>query len=427
MRYYLANNFVLKRLEIPALYDIKGDELYELDEAAFEFLKKCGESEGCSGDGADREFLVYCISEGILSETPVSVSILHAGFPAFPSVFPSLRYLELQITDRCNLRCGHCYLDNAEKNELSLGVIRELLDEFEMLQGLRLLVTGGEPLAHRHFDSINALLPGYGFRKILFTNGLLLDKEALRSLNVDEVQFSVDGMERGHDALRGEGTYKKVMRSLEDAEAFGMAVSVATMVHGENVGELPAMEALFKDMGIKDWTVDVPCITGHLKHNELFHVPPAEAGQYLNYGFGGGLHSGGDGYACGLHLLSVLANGAVAKCAFYAGSPLGTVSEGLQKCWARLKPVTLGALQCAGLHCPVIDACRGGCRFRASITPEYRLQDTPDPDIQIEEPQNRRDIYKCFAYGIMNISGVEGGHEAALPRSLNSARTGMNS
>src|SRR5208283_1042749 len=236
------------------------------------------------------------------------------------------------------------------------------------MQGLRLLITGGEPLAHSDFDSINGLLPGYGFRKILFTNGLLLDKETLRTLNVDEIQFSVDGMEHGHNALRGEGTYQKVMRSIESAEGLGLAVSVASMVHGGNTGEFAAMEALFKEMGIKDWTVDVPSITGRLKDNALFHLPPEEAGPYLNYGFGGGLHSGGDGYACGLHLLSVLANGAVAKCAFYSDSSLGTVSEGLRKCWARLKPVKLEALQCAAVRCRVIDECRGGCRFRASIT-----------------------------------------------------------
>ncbi len=418
VRYYLANNFVLKKLETPALYDIKGDELYELDETAFEFLKKCAESEGCSGDSADKEFLVYCISEGILSDTPVEVRIPHAGFPPVLSAFPSLRYLELQITDRCNLKCRHCYIDNAEQNELSLGVIRGILDEFELMQGLRLLITGGEPLAHSDFDSINALLPAYGFRKILFTNGLLLDAYVLRDLNVDEIQFSVDGMERGHNALRGEGTYKKVMKSIERAEALGIAVSVATMIHGENVGEFAAMEALFKDMGIKDWTVDVPCITGHLKQSALFHVPPEDAGQYLNYGFGGGLHSGGDGYACGLHLLSVLANGAVAKCAFYAHAPLGFVSEGLRKCWTRLKPVKLEALQCAVVHCPVIDACRGGCRFRASITPNDHLTCTPSPDIQCEEAQNRRDIHKCFAYGIIVSSGLEARHEGFIKKSV---------
>ena len=407
MQYYLASDFVLKRLETPSLYDIKGDELYELDQAAFEFLKKCAESGGCSDDSADKEFLAYCISEGILSDTPVAVRIPRSGFPSVPSAFPSLRYLELQITDMCNLRCKHCYIDNSEQNELSLGVIRDILDEFESMHGLRLLITGGEPMSHRDFGPINALLPGYGFRKILFTNGLLLDKEVLRTLNVDEIQFSVDGMEHGHNALRGNGTYKKVMKSIEAAKALGITVSVASMVHGENVGDFDAMEALFRDMGIKDWTVDVPCVTGNLKHNALFQMPPAEAGRYLNYGFGGGLHGGGDGYACGLHLLSVLANGTVAKCAFYAHSPLGTVSEGLRKCWTRLKPLKLEALQCAGIRCPVIDVCRGGCRFRASVTPDGHLTGTTFPQIQSEEEQNRRDMYKCFAYGIITTSGRE--------------------
>ncbi len=418
MRYYLANNFVLKQLETPALYDIKGDELYELDEQAFEFLKKCSESEGCSGHSADKEFLAYCISEGILSDTPVKVRVPHAAFRPAISAFPSLRYLDLQITDRCNLRCKHCYIDNAEQNELSPGLIREILDEFELMQGVRLLITGGEPIAHRDFDSVNALLPGYGFRKILFTNGLLLDKKVVRTLNVDEIQFSVDGMEHGHNALRGDGTYRKVMKSIEGAQALGIAVSVASMVHGENVGEFPAMEALFKDMGVKDWTVDVPCIAGHLKHNALFHVLPAEAGQYLNYGFGGGLHGGGDGYACGLHLLSVLANGAVSKCAFYAHSPLGNVSEGLRKCWTRLKPVKLETLQCAGVHCQVIEECRGGCRFRASVTPGDCLPAALSQDIQSEAAQNRRDIYKCFAYGIINPSGLEALHEGPSKESV---------
>lgn len=418
MRYYLASNHVLKRLETPSLYDIKGDELYELDEQAFEFLERCSESEGCSGDSADKEFLAFCISEGILSDTPVKVRIPHAAFRPVLTAFPSLRYLELQITDRCNLRCKHCYIDNEEQNELSPGAIKDILDEFELMQGLRLLITGGEPIAHSDFDSVNALLPGYGFRKILFSNGLLLDKKLLRTLNVDEIQFSVDGMEHGHNALRGEGAYRKVMNSIEGAQALGIPVSVASMVHGGNVGEFPAMEALFKDMGIKDWTVDVPCITGRLKNNVLFHLPPAEAGQYLHYGFGGGLHGGGDGHACGLHLMSVLANGAVAKCAFYAHSPLGIVSEGLQTCWTRLKPVRLEALQCADIHCPVIDKCRGGCRFRASITPGDNLPDALSQDIKSEAAQNRRDIYKCFAYGIISSSGLEALHEGPSKESV---------
>ncbi len=391
MRYYLANNFVLKRLETPAIYDIKEDELYELDETAFEFLNKCSATEGCNGDDADREFIGYCLSEGILSEAPVSILRSRPGFLGGDLPAPSLRYLELQITDRCNLECKHCYIDRPGSNELPAETIMGILDEFELMQGLRLMISGGEPVVHRDFRAINAMLPKYGFRKILFTNGLLLGREVLECLHVDEIQFSVDGMERGHDALRGSGTYKKVIRAIGTALGSGMDVSVATMIHRANVAEFAEMEEFFKSMGIRDWTVDVPSPAGRFKHNTLFHIRPDMAGQYLNYGFGGGgFHGGGEGYGCGHHLLSVLANGTVAKCAFYTHAPLGKVSDGLLKCRARLKPVKLEALECCGAACAVIDSCRGGCRYRASLTAG-----------KSEWGENKRDIYKCFAYGIL--------------------------
>src|SRR5271157_3957112 len=198
MRYYLANNFILKRLETPAIYDIKEDELYELDETGFEFLKRCAVTDGSSGKAPAKEFIGYCLSERILSEAPVSnlksrPGPFGEGLLSGPLPVPSLRYLEMQITDRCNLKCKHCYIDRPGSNELPAETIRDILDEFESMQGLRLLITGGEPLAHRDFGTINALLPHYGFRKILFTNGLLLSKVVLERLNVDEIQFSVDG------------------------------------------------------------------------------------------------------------------------------------------------------------------------------------------------------------------------------------------
>ncbi len=399
MNYHLADGFVLKWLETPAVYDIRGDELYELDDEAFEFLRECASPEGGRNGAGREEFLDYCLSGGILApeSVPVKSPLL------MQSPLPSLRYLELQITDRCNLKCRHCYIGKKEFRELSLQEVEGILNEFEEMQGLRLLVTGGEPLLHSRFREINALLPRYRFRKILFTNGLLLKKEDLEMLNVDEIQFSVDGLEYGHDLFRGKGTYRVVMQRVEDALAAGIPVSVATMVHRENLKEFGAMEALFQGIGIRDWTVDVPCVTGNLKDNPMLQVLPETAGRYLNYGFGGGVHGGGDGYACGLHLVSVLADGNVCKCTFYSHAPSGRIAEGLRNCWAKTGHVQLERLECAALSCPVIDACRGGCRFRA----ECSHQDCPGDSEDRAERGLRRDFYKCYGYGIIKQSGHE--------------------
>ncbi len=377
MRYYLSDGFVLKWLETLSVYDIRGDELYELDDDAFEFLKKCSAPEGCI-DNADTGFIDYCLSEGILTKEAVNTKR-----PVLvKSPVPSLRYLELQITDKCNLKCGHCYIGKPMNNEISTDKIKIVLDELEEMQGLRLLITGGEPLMHNHFNEINTLLPEYNFRKILFTNGLLLNKKVLKGLNVDEIQFSVDGMEHGHEAIRGKGTYKIVMNRIHEAIDTGIIVSIATMVHGRNLDEFDEMGNLFRKIGIKDWTVDVPCVSGNLKGNPVFQVSPEIAGKYLNYGFGGELHGGGEGFACGLHLMSVLANGNICKCAFYSHTPVGNISEGLRRAWERIMPVKLDELECSDISCRFINECRGGCRFRA-------------------EDSRKKDLYKCYGYDIM--------------------------
>ena len=381
MRYYLSAGAALKLLENPSIYHLKQDELYELDDIAFEFLKKCSGPEGCDDSAADSKFIEYCLSEGVLTAEQVSVKrplLLQA-----PS--PSLRYLELQITDKCNLKCKHCYISAGSNKELSIRDTKSLLDEFEAMQGLRLLITGGEPLMHGKFKAFNSLLPQYNFRKILFTNGLLLDKTLLKALNVDEIQFSVDGMEHGHDSLRGKGTYRLVRQRMAGALEAGLTVSAATMVHTENLGEFENMDALFRGLGLKDWTVDVPCPAGRLKDNPLFQTPPEIAGRHLNYGFGGGLHGGGEGFAWGLHLLSVLADGSICKCAFYSGSPVSNINEGLRKAWKKTRPVKLEELECAALSCKHLDTCRGGCRFRA---------ETKDSALG-------RDLYKCCSFDIL--------------------------
>ncbi len=376
MSYYLARRAVLKLLEIPSVYQIAKDELYELDSASFNFLKSCASLQGCASKNS--AFVDYCLEEGLLTTTQGAVRR-----PALKqSPDPSLRYLELQITDACNLRCRHCYIGNAGKNELTVDQVAKVLREFEEMQGLRVLITGGEPLLHTKFHEINELLPDLFIRKVLFTNGVLLKKENLKTLKVDEIQVSVDGLEPAHDKIRGSGTFEKSLEAMKLALDAGFDVSVSTMVHKYNRDDFDDMEQLFKSMGVKDWTVDVPCLSGRLKENEGFSVSPEESGKYLGYGYGNGLHSSRQGYGCGLHLMAVMADGGIAKCSFYRDQPVGAIDHGLKTAWGKIQPVRLKDLEC---DCEYLEVCRGGCRYRAELI----------------EGKNGKDPYRCILYGIL--------------------------
>jgi MoaA/NifB/PqqE/SkfB family radical SAM enzyme len=132
-----------------------------------------------------------------------------------PSPVPSLRYLELQITDRCNLRCHHCYIGDGLSQDLSVKNIEEILEEFEEMQGLRLLLSGGEPLLHPNFWEINERLKDYAFRSVLLSNGILITRDVARRLRVREVQISLDGMKEGHESIRGTGTFTKTLAAID--------------------------------------------------------------------------------------------------------------------------------------------------------------------------------------------------------------------
>jgi len=153
-------------------------------------------------------------------------------------------------------------------------------------------------------------------------------------------------------------------------------------VHRHNLSDFESMERMFRELGIKDWTVDIPVQTGRLRENQDLVVGPEEGGRYLGYGYGGGLHSFGQGYGCGLHLLSVMADGRIAKCSFYRDTAIGSADDGLRAAWKKIRPVRLSELAC---KCVYLEICRGGCRYRAEVM----------------NGKGAKDPYRCMLYGIL--------------------------
>jgi radical SAM protein with 4Fe4S-binding SPASM domain len=379
----LTPHSVLKNLEEPYLYDIENDELYELSTEAYQFLLKICRGENPPIRKEDEEFIRFCLSENVIafSEAPFK-----RKFSLNPSPIPSLRYLELQITDRCNLQCHHCYIGEGSHQDLSVKQIQKVLEEFEEIQGLRLLLSGGEPLLHPHFWQINDILQNYAFRSVLLSNGTLITEEVAKKLNVHEVQISLDGMQKGHESLRGKGTFEKTIMAIDHLQKAKIRVSVATMIHRRNLLELDRLASFLQSKNIEEWNVDVPCVEGRLKTNQEFCVSPSEASQFLSYGYGGGFHGSTNNSTCGAHLCAIIPNGTICKCGLFSQEPVGSIEEGLRTGWARIPRIPLKDLTC---KCSVAEECRGGCRYRAKIQGD------------LFQP----DLFQCYARGILKGGG----------------------
>jgi radical SAM protein with 4Fe4S-binding SPASM domain len=365
----LAGHVSLRLLETPCLYDRKNDELYELNQKGFKALQKCRGHLRLEEAGLEKEFLRTCLKEGLLTLSP---SPRPMPLVLGPSPKPSLRYLELQITWRCNLACRHCYLGPARPVDLPVPVIAAILREFREMGGLRVMISGGEPLLHPHWPEINALLAAAHLRRVLLTNGVALTAKKTGGLFVDEVQISLDGLKAGHDLLRGPGSFKKALKAAREVKKRGLDLSIATMAHAGNLAELDKMAELVRDLGVREWGIDAPCPSGRLRKNAKLAVSPQKAAAAMTHSFGGAYHGGSGGMACGAHLCTVAADGKVAQCGFYLNDPLGRAAEGLWMCWSRRKPLKLREIAgCA--ECSFVKECAGGCRFRA---PDGRQ---PDP------------------------------------------------
>jgi len=345
----LAERVLLRKFDKFYAYNAETDELYELDEEAFNFLKVC--------DGRyleiNQEFLEYLLSENLVTENDEKreIEVIEADEP-------SLRYLLLNITWYCNLSCKHCYVVQSDEY-MEYDTFKSCVDQFYQMGGLKILISGGEPLLHPGIWNFLTYARNKPLRVVLLTNGYLIDDETAAKLRhfVDEVQISLDGL-RGHEKLRGTG-YKPVIKSISRLIEHGVDVSVSTMLTKYSINELDEMNDLLGRLGVKRWSLDVPTTTEDI-------LPPLNlaAEAMKKYGFGEMGHEGTQNYACGSNFASVTPSGDVTKCGFFTES-VGNIAEGLDVCWERMKKKFIWKLSELKCRCQFITTCRGGCRYRA--------------------------------------------------------------
>ena len=379
--YPRLRNCVLRAGEGHFLYNYVRDEVYELDGEAFELLRRfTGKRsfEALAGEfGRDKveEAVEYLLREGCLADEHQK----HAPESfAVESFTPSLRYLQLHITERCNLACRHCYLGEKSSIDLPRGLAFKAVEEFSRF-GWKLLITGGEPLLCPYFWELLEFASRKRLRVVVLTNGTLLSESVARRLAryAHEVQISLDGMKHGHEALRGRGSFARALRGIKAARRY-MRVSVATIIHRENLKEFPRLERLVKSLGVEEWALDVPSLQGSMRENAKLLPPPQEAARiYSSYGFTSGVHEGCADYACGAHLCSVSVEGEVTKCGLFERG-VGSLAElSLREAWKRVVERYLPRIEelsCS--DCAHLSACRGGCRFRALSEGDFLGRDS---------------------------------------------------
>jgi radical SAM protein with 4Fe4S-binding SPASM domain len=177
--------------------------------------------------------------------------------------------LGIKLTNRCNLRCTHCYQWNEEgyhrhmgraeqTADLDIGVFERVLEETRPVKS-RLYLWGGEPLVHRQIGRILQLLEQDPRETTICTNAYFIHKhlDALCRISSSlEFLIALEGFEREHDALRGQGSYARVMGQIDELlrlrseGVFNGKISVHSVINDGMIGRLYELMELFEGRGI---------------------------------------------------------------------------------------------------------------------------------------------------------------------------------
>ncbi len=156
----------------------------------------------------------------------------------------SIKHMIVHVTNHCNFRCRHCFVDfDGKKRDLSLESYRRLGKESGSLFWLD--IGGGEPFVRKDLSEIVASFD----TKVVHipSNGSLIDliDEQVRDIKRRHdaeliIGLSLDGLENTHDKIRGStGNWSQVWHTYDRLRSIGgVSIKVITVINNQNVGEI---------------------------------------------------------------------------------------------------------------------------------------------------------------------------------------------
>ncbi|MDE2118690.1 MAG: radical SAM protein [Betaproteobacteria bacterium] len=199
--------------------------------------------------------------------------------------------LAINLTNRCNLACAHCYMDAKTlkyggENELTTEEVRGLLDDIAGRSTETMVVlTGGEPLMRGDLEELVAHGTGLGLSMVVGTNGVALTDKRVQSLKAAGAMgagISVDSLDpEKHDAFRGlPGAWEKTLNGIEACKRHDLSFQIHFSVTESNAGEVPAMVDFARASGARVLNVFFLVCTG--RGESMSDISPITYERVLN-------------------------------------------------------------------------------------------------------------------------------------------------
>lgn len=163
---------------------------------------------------------------------------------------------EIDLSNRCQLDCSFCmYKDFRKKNSgllpwtLYVKLIRDLASA-----GVRsaTFTGGGEPLTHPNFSVFVDIAKFSGLEVGLITNGVAAELILEEASKFKFVRVSLDaGTPETYAKIKGRSYFYRVLQNVRKLVYSGVTVGISFVVCEENKHEIPLIEKIGVDLGVK--------------------------------------------------------------------------------------------------------------------------------------------------------------------------------
>lgn len=284
--------------------------------------------------------------------------------------------LFVELTDKCNLRCKHCYGDFKLENCQSLDIetLKSIIAQAKELNIYQFDLTGGEPLLYKNLKEVLKTLYEAGMLVTIFTNLTVQNEKIISLLEkycVKKIITSIDSCHhQNHDEFRGvKGALQNTLNNIPKIKEKSIELSVNTMVGTHNENDIEETILFLKDL-------KVPCVLDAIVPNgrannlqeDMFKSVQLIHDLYDNKELNVELKITDCGV--GQRFMYIKSNGNVCLCPSlitdkFIFSNIYDKDFSLLKSWQKMNKL-YGDLRCKK-DCSKKDLCNGGCRARALL------------------------------------------------------------
>ncbi len=164
-------------------------------------------------------------------------------------------YIALELTNRCNLNCQHCFDGrHGGDGDLKINIIENVLRDCGSHGFDFISITGGEPTLHIHFIEIIKLVYKAGYKFGFVSNGFNFAEIYKKLLPYQDkltmITFSLDGAsEETHDRNRGKGSFRRVMQAVSICMVKNIPFTFNTAITSYNRNQLKEVAEFAQQLG----------------------------------------------------------------------------------------------------------------------------------------------------------------------------------